>query len=397
MEFEFDKEMDALLRQTARSETASLAGSRKSPHLDADEISAFAENALPEKTKLQYTAHFADCDRCRKILSNTILLNAEVLEKMVHAPETVKVELAVLPWYRRLFAVPNLAYTMGALVLVFGGLIAFTFLKSVSRDAVEVSQMSESPMTAMNTNSAGEMPAQTQSNAAAMTNSASMQSNMAATNSATDSVSNSLASNASTKNAAVSPTSNAATLNKQTAAETETSKNELPSVVDSFAPAAPPPPPPAKSVMPENQMSSGDTDSARSNNAARNTQPTVTEEKQARKEDSEADKGAAASSSPKPVSDKQSTALNSRSANDAREKKSQKKDAVKDEVRAVGGKKFRRENNVWYDAAYSGQNTTNIARGSEDFKRLDAGLRSIAASFGGTIVVVWKGKAYRIQ
>ena len=75
MELNFDKEMDALLRQAARS--GEFVSTNPQSHLDADEISAFAENALPEKTRSVYIKHFADCDRCRTILSNTILLNAE--------------------------------------------------------------------------------------------------------------------------------------------------------------------------------------------------------------------------------------------------------------------------------------------------------------------------------
>lgn len=64
---------------------------------------------------------------------------------------------------------------------------------------------------------------------------------------------------------------------------------------------------------------------------------------------------------------------------------------------SVGGKTFKRENNVWYDSAYRGQPTANVTRGTNEYKKLDAGLRGIAENLGGTVVVVWKAKAYRIQ
>lgn len=64
---------------------------------------------------------------------------------------------------------------------------------------------------------------------------------------------------------------------------------------------------------------------------------------------------------------------------------------------SVGGKNFRRENNVWYDSAYRGQATVNVARGTNEYKKLDANLRAVAENLGGTVVVVWKQKAYRIQ
>jgi hypothetical protein len=67
------------------------------------------------------------------------------------------------------------------------------------------------------------------------------------------------------------------------------------------------------------------------------------------------------------------------------------------ETRLVGGKTFRNVGGIWFDAAYTSQQQTMIRRGSDDYKKLDSGLRSIAENLSGTVVVVWKGKAYRIQ
>lgn len=127
MELNFDKEIDALLRQSAQGEAAfteqnpeSRIQNPKSLHLDADEISAFAENALPEKTRQIYVLHLADCEQCRKNLSSLILLNAEQPSETLHAEEKHFVQTPI-PWYRKLYAVPNLAYTLGALVLGFFG------------------------------------------------------------------------------------------------------------------------------------------------------------------------------------------------------------------------------------------------------------------------------------
>ena len=78
MELEFDKEIDAI-RRKARSDTAVSTVAVSSAHIDADSVAAFAENALPEKAKLLYMEHFADCDGCRKLLSQTVLMNAEAV------------------------------------------------------------------------------------------------------------------------------------------------------------------------------------------------------------------------------------------------------------------------------------------------------------------------------
>ena len=67
-------------------------------------------------------------------------------------------------------------------------------------------------------------------------------------------------------------------------------------------------------------------------------------------------------------------------------------------VRTAGGKSFeRRDDGVWYDSSYRGQSTKKISRGSDRYKKLDGDLRSIANELGGTVVIVWKGTAYRIQ
>jgi hypothetical protein len=78
-----------------------------------------------------------------------------------------------------------------------------------------------------------------------------------------------------------------------------------------------------------------------------------------------------------------------------------KKDSDSDEVRSVSGKRFRREGNVWVDSSYaSSRSTINVTRGSEQFRALVADepeIRAIANQLNGEVIVVWKGKAYRIR
>src|SRR5947209_6244575 len=74
MKPEFDQEMDSLLRVHARRDTSARATmsaaqtearTASGVHLDADELSAYAENALPASARTRYSAHLADCDSCR--------------------------------------------------------------------------------------------------------------------------------------------------------------------------------------------------------------------------------------------------------------------------------------------------------------------------------------------
>ena len=141
MEVEFDKEIDALMRGGALA----VGGSPTGGHLDADEIAAFAENAMPERSRALYLRHFADCDRCRQILSNLIALNAEAEPEKAAAAVPLSIPAVTeTPWYRKLFLFPNLAYVMGGLVLMLGGLIGLSvFQGSLGDSGTSVSDRSE--------------------------------------------------------------------------------------------------------------------------------------------------------------------------------------------------------------------------------------------------------------
>ena len=375
MEFEFDKEIDALLRQTARSETQ-FAGNNpqsaiRNSHLNADEISAFAENALPEKVRQSYVLHFADCERCRKILSNVIALNSETIP----AEETRAVAVAApIPWYRKLFAYPNLAYTMGALILVFSSLIAFVVLQNNSRNA-EVSQIAEKQPAGKGMSSDGEA-------AAPETNySNSSTANLALnTNSATTLSSNTAMTNTSMGTSAASPNSNSV-LNKSTISPNQPAKDEAQREDDSAK---------NKPNAPENSFML-DSVAAEKQERARENKREV--------ETADMARPAPVQAAPPPPKSDQPTALgtSSRMANELKAAAKKKSATSNDETTSVGGRTFKRTNGAWIDSAYRGQTTTNVSRGSSEYRKLDSGVRSIAENLGGTVIIVWKEKAYRIQ
>ena len=72
----FDKEIDSLLRRHAGAGAEARAGgenqraAQKPAHLDADELSAFAEGALPAGARLAAVSHLADCEECRGLAVN---------------------------------------------------------------------------------------------------------------------------------------------------------------------------------------------------------------------------------------------------------------------------------------------------------------------------------------
>jgi hypothetical protein len=385
MEFEFDKEIDVLLRQTAQG--GDFVSSKTAAHLDADDVSAFAENALPEKIKRQYTLHLADCDKCRKNLSNLIALTVRAEPETTNAKSEIHFAAAPVPWYRRLFAVPNLAYTLGALVLVFSGIAAFTILQSVSDSPNSmVSQTQEKQPGGQGMSSDGDaLPTETYSS-----NTATVSNMMTANTSATNTTANTAGnfSNPAMPSAPVSTAnSNSSVLttsgvDKDLKPETKSANQPLDLAKSETSPVAGAAlPAPAK----ENEYQEDGEVSRQQNQAQQNT---IVQNQTDIMPDSRNVKRA-------PVQTQR--AETKRKVEESRDDSADKSGASLTSTTSVGGKTFRRDGGVWYDAAYRGQKTTNITRGTQEYKKLDAGLRGIVENLGGTVVVVWKDKAYRIQ
>jgi hypothetical protein len=112
--------MDALLRRAAGRGV--LVGDSPKKAMDADAIAAFAENALPEKSRMIYTQHLAVCDPCRTTLARLITLNAEAepgnVGRCRAGGRSVGSMVPELYSHRE-----TLLTRWGALVLVFGGLL----------------------------------------------------------------------------------------------------------------------------------------------------------------------------------------------------------------------------------------------------------------------------------
>jgi hypothetical protein len=374
----FDKEIDSLLRRAAKGESVQTFDA----HLDADEISLFAENALTAKTRANAAGHLAECAKCRKILSHLISFNAETESETIHADESNIIPIAAqaIPWYRRLFAFPQITFAMGALVLVFSGIMAFLVLQTAKESAGNVSVAQREPLreTTKGTSGAssdGETSSvETYSSNSAANVNPGMMGNL---NTATTAVSNTTVSNS----ASVSPNSANVAL---------PALRQLPQPENNEATVKR-----EDSYLPDGQATP---------NALPQSKPDVT----------------VTAGAPKPIDNNQSRAKNDDerklSSSDAMtESQGIRKDARKEtpksavkksddedknkagEWRAVGKKTFRSVDGAWVDSAYTSQQQIMIRRGSSDYRRLDSDLRTIAESLSGTVIVVWKSKAYRIH
>lgn len=373
MELEFDKEMDAILRK-ARGGIG--AGAPASAHIDADAIAAFAEGALPEKARALYTTHFADCGRCRKLLSQSILARGAALAADGAAAPSVSALAPAAPWYSRFFRTPNLAVAMGALVLVFSGVLGYVVLQNRnSESAATVSQATEQrPMSA---------PAEAGPPASANAN---INTSQAVPQAET------LESNATTADAqdrrrstGPSPTGEERQADRFAGAA-ETEKQAVTTEVADAAKAMAPPQPAAveektvgrtqKPAEPSREEKQKDDDAVAKRNA--------TDESRTRRD------------APPPTA----KAGPARSGSGPVQMQSNQVNTNVGEMpvtRSVRGKTFNNRDGAWYDSAYRGQATISVTRGTDEFRKLDEGIRSIANSISGVVVVVWKDKAYRIR
>src|SRR5437764_25246 len=136
----FDKEIDSLLRRRARA--AAVARPRGNganapqadAHLDADELSAFAEGSLPAPARVNAASHLADCDECRSTvvsLARAAGVEGE-LEKRAAVPASAASAKRAprREWLASLFAPRVLRYAAPALALLLVAAVTFVALRS---------------------------------------------------------------------------------------------------------------------------------------------------------------------------------------------------------------------------------------------------------------------------
>ena len=298
----------------------------------------------------------------------------------VEAAETVA-ENAALPWYNRLFRMPNLAMAMGGLVLIFSGVLGYLVLQNRNNSDNTVAQIDEQSANKGGPFLGSEAPA----------------ANLVASNTATALV-NSAANNsvnavrgADEVSKAPDPTVSTGQGSSQTAdkllSQPESTKDTAASGGRSVpgAPEAKPttaaPPPPVDDI----KSKAGDVFGA------------LREEKKEKDDD-------VASLARKRAEDRRDMPASPAKSGPSRAVGPvQSQNQINTQTfempvtRTAGGKTFDNRNGAWYDRAYRNQPTNNIRRGTPEYKNLDSGLRSIADRVGGVVIVVWKEKAYRIQ
>jgi hypothetical protein len=391
MNKETNNDIDILLRKLSRRDGNALSaaqdGEHAEPeHLDADELNAYAENALPSALRARYTEHLTECTNCRKIVTQLSLASAVLVRERIEETKSS----AFKTFIAALFSPLVFRYAVPAMAVVVVVAIAWVALqrRSPSQLARNVSIESQSPQTKNDTSS--NISSETEQSKGAI------------------SELNKAPARAGEK--AQAPPQSPVT-KRQEAIEEE--KKVAPVGVDNLRDRE------DQSRRYQQQPVAPATTSGAGASAAAPASPTpkpdVAAERSlaaAQKKESEADKNKAmneqqtrtTSSGPQKSPDVQASpkvgAVDSAERRSTLRESRAKDEAESGEVRTVGGHRFRKRGDVWIDTLYSSQRITNVSRGSEQYRALVAdepGIRSIAEGLKTEFIVVWNGRAYFIK
>lgn len=406
MEVDFDKQIDTILRDLAKGN--SFIETQPKSHLDADELSAFAENVLPAKARLRMTEHLADCSKCRKILTNFISLSVEEESETIHEEAKIIPVVSSIPWYSKLFAFPQLAYTMGAFVLLFSGMVGYLVFQSSSSES-NIAQM-EKPSEQVKGPGGPSAESEEQLKDVYSSNKANSSANTSAP-------------------APMVAANSSAPANTSVAKDSEDTPlaTPAPTLTTSATPASGPPASEEKPIDAKNSereivaKKGGEPDTGK---VAQKPQSTTVDEQPVnevadnnisrqqtqdlniqnnRNQIMTPDGGSQTRRNmPNPPPQTKSAPRREDDRNRAGESAEEryKKEVAKNKVvvtKTIGNKTFESLKGIWTDTAYKGGSTKNIKRGTNDYKKLDSGLQNIGNSFSETVIIVWSGKNYKIQ
>ena len=385
MKQETNNEIDLLLRRWGRAEdTPASDGDLRvhTDHLDADELSAYAENVLPAPARARYTEHLAECAGCREL----VVQLSSAAGVAVTEPTRVSEPSGLMKFLASLFSPMVLRYAIPAVGLAVVAVIGIGLFLRGERAPNDVATVHESQP---------KSPAQS------------------------GSVAYSLESEKKNDSPAATPDARA-TRPKESEGVSSNDAAPAPAGVAGSVPATPAakaveapqpvvtaeePPPPAPKPTPADAFSPQAPQARGQETQARTAAPT--EERgerdkaanQAKDEDKRevatvsAARAAKKAASPAPAAGAgASTNFQIGDTAKARDDNA--------EVRTVAGRRFRKQRGVWVDTVYNNAATVSVKRGSEQYRALVADepeIKTIAEQLDGEIIVVWKGRPYRIQ
>lgn len=450
MKSEFDKDIDALLRRAlgdatrredpVRAIVADEGSSSSASHMDADELSAYAENALPAAARARYASHLADCDRCRRLATNIALASNVALKSDETIDEGVSLTsdaTVATGWRARLaalFAPRTLSYALPVLAACVFAVVAFIALRDTRDERTQLAKHEPAnASTAANTSAPAEV----------ITNPAT------GTNETTNTTGDTLTTNSNTATTTATRTPTGASPDSPSNAPAPKPVGDSLEVTTQTAPVAPVTSPmigqkqnanddrgvhfsqEASRVPPPAQMSAPRSTSDAATNTTTNMTAGATASTQNRSDTrdeyktrvGEADEVAASRARNEAPRREMSREKSDRSGVEMEERAQMRRGRTPDgsrsararrsgepspedapgmgATRSAAGHRFRRQGGAWVDVRYDdNMSTTNVRRGTEQFRSLSADLpelERVADQLDGEVIVVIGNRAYRIR
>ena len=392
MKEDLNKEMDLLLRRLSRRQEGSMSNGDASivgGHLDADELSSYAENALPAAARARYTEHIAECANCRELI---VQLSLSI--GVVASEQTTKAPAPSGPrnFLASLFSPLVLRYAIPALGLIVVAAIGFFSFRQESLMSRQVNApaptSNASPLFDFHTAPPGKLSSDDKN---------------ASPTGKTDS-----GRQAKPSHDATAPLPNAppmVDLRAEVSKDAEARKADEQTAANAAAAPQPTPAPPVATEQ-VNQFAFEPPKevSQRAVNETPKKEPSTADagKAKARREGEAAAPGArternATASAASPAAG--SATLQQAQVDRSRRDGADESDSA--ETRSVAGRRFRKRGSLWIDVAYrSGSSIVSLSRGSEQFRALVADepeIKTIADQLDGELIIVWKGRAYRIR
>lgn len=378
MRQETNNEIDLLLRRLGRRQETSAPGD----HLDADELNSYAEDVLPPAARARYTAHLAECTRCRDLV---VQLSSSV--GVVVAQEAVKVSVpsALKNFLASLLSPMVLRYAVPALGLVVVAAIGFMVARNEAPSNAPVAERREQ-----------HQPAQPPGPASEPQPSSSIERGLLDT---TKPVNKPEAQgDTAAETGAAPPPPNAAPVVGRINAEVQDAAKKVDQDAAEAKEAAPPP----KSTPAITELKKLEAQERKQETEGRAVVGNEPSAEKAKAQDRNTpDVAAATPSAARRRAETQGVGALQSAGSPVTKREDAEKDKNDADTRTVAGRRFRKQGSVWIDTAYSSsRGTTDLTRGSEQYRALIAdepAIKQIADELDGEIIVVWKARAYRIR
>lgn len=396
-----EQAMELLLRRHAQrnlraSNGHGTAGEASSAHLDADELNAFAENALPKAARERYFSHLADCASCRK-LATALATTAAITAGGAEAAPGKAQRGSFWQMLATLVSLPVMRYGVPVLTVLVLAVVAFVVLRPGSSTESVALRTQEPTAT-------GDFRPSITSTPEASTHAdpqptVQREGVLPGSNPLGKDMKEEEQPLTASKKAGASTYEGAANTAPREFAPEPTAPANQP--IDQFknTPSSGAPPAPAKSAIRDKDLILMDKDGANETLAKRAETDRRKDEQVSQRAVDEVPLGGLARENKEKGGPRRSQ-RQAESQSRGTDSISSRGRAAAAPTRSLAGHTFRREGNFWVDAAYnSSRAVTTMSRNSEQYRKLvndNEGLKAIVDELG-SVIVVWNGKQYRIH